>query len=281
MKRCYGIIGGDRRQAELECLLEEDGAEIYTYGLREWNAPGADSLKRAAGADVVVLPLPLCVGGALNCREATVEMRELFCYFNPEQRILAGCVDKQQQLEAERYGLKLEDYYQHEELIVANAAATAEAAVQIAMEQLDETLLGMECLVVGFGRIGKLLSHRLAGMGARVTATARKREDIAWIRAYGFCAEDTLKLEGKLGAFGAVFNTVPVSVLDAALVNQLKPGCLCVDLASRQGIDLAAAERRGLPNLWAKSLPGRILPSTAAKAIRDTIYHMLSEGDPA
>ena len=279
MRRSFGIIGGDRRQAELARLLEEDYAEVRTYGLREWNAPGVDSLERVARSDVIVLPLPLCVGSTLNCREATVEMQELFRYFNPEQRILAGCVNEQLWLEAERYGLVLEDYYRREELIVANAAATAEAAIQVAMEQLDETLLGMECLVLGFGRIGKLLSHRLAGMGAKVTATARKAEDIAWIRAYGFCAEDTLKLDGKLGAFGAVFNTVPVSVLDAALVDQLKPGCLCVDLASRQGIDLAAAEKRGLPNLWAKSLPGRILPHTAAKAIRDAIYHMLSEGE--
>jgi hypothetical protein len=92
-------------------------------------------------------------------------------------------------------------------------------------------------------------------------------------------AEDTLKLTGKLEKFGLVFNTVPAPVLDAALLAQLKPGCLCIDLASRQGIDLAAAERLGLPNLWATALPGRMVPRTAARAIRDTVYYMLSEGD--
>lgn len=202
---------------------------------------------------------------------------DLFQRLRPEQRILAGQVKAQQHGEGKRYGLVLEDYFLREELTVANAAATAEAAVQIAMEQLEHTLLGMECLVLGFGRIGKLLSHRLTGMGARVTATARKAEDLAWIRAYGFQAEETTDLDGKLGTYGVIFNTVPHPVLGTQLLSQLKTGCLCVDLASQQGIDLAAAEELGLPALWARSLPGRFLPCTAAETIRDTVYHILSE----
>ena len=184
----------------------------------------------------------------------------------------------QQREEASRFGLVLEDYFLREELIVANAAATAEAAVRVAMERMERSLLGMECLVIGFGRIGKLLSHRLAGMGANVTATARKPEDLAWIRAYGLHAENTGMLDGKLGTYELVFNTVPHPVLGGELLLQLQKGCLCVELASKQGIDLAAADKLGLPNLWARSLPGRFLPCTAAEAIRNTVYHILSEG---
>ena len=111
-----------------------------------------------------------------------------------------------------------------------------------------------------------------------MTATARKPEDLAWIRAYGFRAEKTAELSGKLGSYGAVFNTVPYPVFGASLLAQLKPGCLCVDLASQKGIDLAAAEELGLPNVWGKSLPGQFLPCTAAEAIRDAVYHILFEG---
>ena len=203
---------------------------------------------------------------------------DLFQWLKPTQRILAGQVKPQQKKEAELCGLKLEDYFLREELTIANAAATAEAAIQVAMDQMEETLLGMDCLVIGFGRIGKLLSHRLAGMGAKVTATARKSEDLAWIRAYGFHAEKTTGLHGKLGSYGLVFNTVPYLILDASLLSQLKKDCLCIDLASCQGIDLAAAEQLGVPNVWARSLPGRFLPRTAAKAVRDAVYHILSEG---
>ena len=186
--------------------------------------------------------------------------RSLFRRLSPAQRVLAGQVKPQQRREAADRGLVLEDYFLREELTVANAAATAEGAIQVAMERLDETLLGMECLVVGFGRIGKLLCHRLHGLGARVSAAARRPADLAWIRAYGWRALETGKLDGALSGFGAVFNTVPSPVLGRALLEQLPAGCLCVDLASVHGIDLAAAESLGLPNVWARSLPGRKPP---------------------
>ena len=146
----------------------------------------------------------------------------------------------------------------------------------MAMEQLDRTLLGMDCLVLGFGRIGKLMSYRLHGLGAKVTATARRPEDLAWIRAYGWQALKTAELDGTLAAFGVVFNTIPALGLDAPMVEQLPRDCLCIDLASVPGIDLAAAERRGQTGVWARSLPGRLVPRTASAVIRDAIYYIIS-----
>ena len=203
MKKTFGVIGGDRRQAELGRLLAGDGHFVRTYGLERWKPVGAGTLDRAAASDVVILPLPLCRGdGVLNCEEGAVPTADLFRRLQPGQRILAGQVRPQQRREAEALGLTVEDYFLREELAVANAAATAEGAVQTAMERLDRTLLGLDCLVLGFGRIGKLLSCRLHGLGARVTATARRPEDLAWIRAYGYRALETGKLDGCLGAFG-------------------------------------------------------------------------------
>lgn len=278
MNRSFGVIGGDRRQAELARLLAADGNTVCTYGLDRWKLGGEGSLDHAALADTVILPLPLCKGdGVLNCEEGPVPTTDLFRRLHPGQMILAGQVKPQQRQEAAVCGLTLEDYFLREELTVANAAATAEAAIQVAMEQLDRTLLGMPCLVLGFGRIGKLLSHRLHGLGAQVTATARKPEDLAWIRAFGWRPLETGALDGKLGAFGAVFSTIPSPVLGAPLLAQLPKDCLCVDLASVQGIDLAAAERLGLPHVWARSLPGRMVPRTAAAVIRDAVYYILEE----
>ena len=278
MNRSFGVIGGDRRQAELARLLAADGNTVCTYGLDRWKPGGEGSLDHAALADTVILPLPLCKGdGVLNCEEGPVPTTDLFRRLHPGQMILAGQVKPQQRQEAAVCGLTLEDYFLREELTVANAAATAEAAIQVAMEQLDRTLLGMPCLVLGFGRIGKLLSHRLHGLGAQVTATARKPDDLAWIRAFGWRPLETGALDGKLGAFGAVFSTIPSPVLGAPLLAQLPKDCLCVDLASVQGIDLAAAERLGLPHVWARSLPGRMVPRTAAVVIRDAVYYIWEE----
>ena len=191
--------------------------------------------------------------------------------------ILAGQVKPPQRREAEERGLRLEDYFLREELTVANAAATAEAAVQVAMERLDRTLLGMDCLVLGFGRIGKLLSLRLQGLGARAAAAARKPEDRAWIRAYGLPALDTGRLAGRLNGFPVVFNTVPALLLNRPLLEELPEGSLIVDLASVPGADQAAAEELGLSYLRARALPGRVKPAAGAEAIFDTVHTILKE----
>ena len=274
MDKTFGVIGGDRRQAELSRYLASDGHSVRTYGLDRWKPAGADTLDRAASADVVILPLPLCRGdGVLNCEEGAVPTADLFRRLRPGQRILAGQVRPQQREEAEALGLTVEDYFLREELAVANAAATAEGAIQTAMERLDRTLLGMDCLVIGFGRIGKLLSCRLHGLGARVTATARRPEDLAWIRAYGYRALETGNLDGCLSSFGAVFNTVPSPVLPGPLAAQLPGDCLLMDLASVRGIEAAPG---GPEVLWARSLPGRLAPLSAAAAIRDAVYHQIA-----
>ena len=283
MSKTFGIIGGDRRQAELARLLAADGNTVYTYGLARWKPGGEGTLRRAADADVVILPLPLCKEDSmLNCESSLLPTIELFRQLRPEQIILAGQVKNTQQKEAAVCGLRLHDYFLREELIVANAAATAEGAIQVALEQLDRSLLGMDCLVLGFGRIGKLLCHRLHGLGARVTATARKPEDLAWIRAYGWHAKETGKLDGMLSSYETVFNTVPSLILDRQLLQQLPAECLCVDLASVQGIDQVAAEDLGLRAVWARSLPGRLMPRTAAAVIRDAAFYilMVERGDP-
>lgn len=285
MKKTFGVIGGDRRQAELARLLAADGHHVCTYGLDRWISGGEGLLDQAVSSDVVLLPLPLCkVDGVLNCEDAPMPTADLFQLLHPRQQILAGQIKPQQMREAADHALELTDYFLREELTVANAAATAEGAIQVALEQLDRTLLGMDCLVIGFGRIGKLLSIRLHGLGACVTASARKPEDLAWIRAFGWKSVETSALDQQLDGFGMVFNTVPSLILDGHLLEQLPYGCLCVDLASSPGFDPAAVKALGLPYIWARSLPGRLAPRTAAAAIRDAVYNILfleERGDPA
>ena len=193
------------------------------------------------------------------------------------QLILAGQVKPAQAALAAELDLKLVDYFRREELTVANAAATAEGTVQVILEHLERSLLGSQCLVLGFGRIGKLLCHRLTAMGTRVTAAARRPESLAWAKAYGYETADIGRLEGNLGAFDVGVNTVPEPSFGEDRLRELKPGCLCVDVASVQGIDLNAAEALGLEGVWARGLPGKLMPKTAGAVIRDTVYTIIKE----
>lgn len=277
VKKRFSVIGGDRRQAELARLLREDGNEVSAWGLCQEDREETE-LTKATAAEVLILPLPLCKKeGFLNCREQGVETRQLFRELRPGQLVLAGQVREAQAREADEAKITLVDYLAREELAVANAVPSAEGAIQIAMERLPITLGGAEVLVLGYGRIGKLLAHRLHGLGARVTVAARKYEDRTWAKAFGCEVLRPDRLDGQLGRFCVVFNTAPALLLGESLLRQLPKDCLCIDVASQPGLDFDAAAVLGLQTIWARGLPGKLSPVSAAAAIRDTVYHILEE----
>lgn len=278
MKRTFAVIGGDSRQAELARLLERNGHPVVTFALGLFSDR---PLEEAAQADVLVLPLPLSrEAGLLNCRES-VELEKLWRLLRPEQILCGGQISPEVRASAGAYGLQPEDYFLREELMVANAVPTAEGALQIAMEKLPVTLCGSECLVLGYGRIGRLLAQRLHALGAKVTVAARKYGARAWADAFGWKSLPMDRLSGCLGNIQAVFNTAPSLILDSTLLAELPSDCLCIDLASEPGIDFTAAEQLGLKTVWARGLPGKAAPVTAAAAIRDALYHILEErGEP-
>ena len=138
-------------------------------------------------------------------------------------------------------------------------------------------LAGKTMGIIGFGRIGKLLAHRLRGLGAEVTVSARRLDDLAWIDAFGYRGLRTNRLAGRLGSFRIVFNTVPNMVLTEELLRDLPRECVLLELASQPGFDRAAAEARGLKCIAAPGLPGRAAPETAARAIKLTLEKIWEE----
>lgn len=278
------VVGGDLRQVKLAQLLMEDGHTVHTYGLEQMledGMAGEESLKRIGQADCVVLPLTVMgEGGMLNAplSQRKVPLTGVLDELQPEQVVCAGRVTPEAAAWANARGLILRDYFAREELAIANAVPTAEGAIQIAMEELPITLYDARVLVIGFGRVGKLLAQRLSGLGARVTVSARTYRDLAWIEACGYGAERTDQLEGWLCGYNLIINTVPAQVLNGPLLADLSPGCLVIDLASKPGgVDFEAAARLGVRAIWALSLPGKVAPVTSGKILRDTIYHMLQE----
>lgn len=281
----FWIIGGDLRQEKLAQLLAEDGHSVHTYALERANLPQTvermDSLREARRANCVVLPLPVMgEGDALNTPMSGAYhlFRDMLPFFTPGQLICGGMVNSAVQERAAEYGLTIVDYFRREELAVANAALTAEGAVQIALEEMGRALHRARVLVLGFGRVGKLTAHRMAALGANVTVAARRYDALAWAEAYGYEAQRLCDLPGYLCGYDLVVNTVPQLVLTRDLLEDLKDACLVIDLASKPGgVDFPAAADLGVRAIWALSLPGKVAPVTAGEALRDTIYNILRE----
>jgi dipicolinate synthase subunit A len=280
------VVGGDMRQVKLAQLLSDDGHTVHTFALDTWPQAGAtlfpeENWNQIGRADCVVLPLPVSTGkGQLNTPLSLSEhpLSPILDRLTPRQFLCGGRVDPDTQALAKARGLTICDYFAREELAIANAVPTAEGAIQLAMEHLPITIHGARVLVVGFGRVGRTTAQRFAALGAKVSVAARKYEQLAWAKTMGCGAEHLPHLSGWLCGYDLVVNTVPAQVLGRKELEDLKPDCLIIDLASKPGgVDLTAAGELGLTVIWALSLPGKVAPTTAGAAIKSTIYNMLRE----
>lgn len=280
MKPTISILGGDLRQVYLARMLLEDGKNVATWGLEQGGGINGVPLDQALEGEILLLPMPVCRNGMLHLplTETELEAERLWARLRYDQLLLGGLTGDLSRRLMTDYGLTLLDYYAREETQVANAVPTAEGALQLAMESTDSTLHNSRCLIIGYGRIGRLLADRLLALGAEVTVSARKYGDLAWIEAWGCHSVQTGALTGQLERFDLIFNTAPALILDGARLRETRKNCVIIDLASAPGgVDLEAAKRLSRQVILAPGLPGKVAPRTAAAAIRDSVYHILEE----
>ena len=104
-------------------------------------------------------------------------------------------------------------YARREEYRIANARLTAEGA--IALLRPETGLSGAHVLLLGYGRIARLLARELQKAGALVTAAARSAEQRAWAEAEGVEALPLGALSGALGRFDIIIGTIRAPGLPA------------------------------------------------------------------
>ena len=284
----FAIIGGDLRIVKLAEMLARDENKIYVYGLEnaedlknKTNIIHCDSIKKAIqDVEIVIGPIPFSSNGStVNAPfcEKEIKIREMMHVINAKVLIAGGITPEVYDMANDEY-IEIIDILKREELAVLNTVATAEGTIQIAIENTNKILHGSEVLILGFGRIGKVLARKLAGLSAKVTCAARKDEDLAWIQAYGHKATNINSIGENLKQFDLIINTVPHMILTEERLENVKQDCLLIDLASNPGgIDKKAAKNKNLKFIWALSLPGKVAPTTSAEFIKDTIYNIIKE----
>lgn len=281
----YALVGGDRRAAILSALLARDGHRVCCYALERADTP-PEVLKTGCiqgcvyGADCVILPLPSERGGLLNAplSSSVLTMEEVIGALWPGQVVAGGRFSERSLELAIRAGLRIEDILLRPDFTQANAALTAECALARLIDGSERALLGAPVLVCGWGRIGRLLALRLAALGARVTVAARSRADRAQARSFALSALDYGELEGEIGGFDFIVNTVPARVITEAMLCTASDTALLLELASPPGgFDRNLAENIGLHAETAPGLPGKAAPYSAAELIRRAIYEIMSE----
>lgn len=281
----FGIIGGDLRQIYLAKKLQKDKNEVFVCGFE--NFVGFDKLKLKSlkisdlisSSKYIILPVPASRNkkfiNAPFSNSDIVLSEKLFSNLK-NKVVFAGIVSSLIE-DVKPSGLHIRDYYQREDFLIPNALLTAEGAVSIALKEYDKSIFSSRCLVVGFGRIGKILAKLLKNMGAKVTVSARNVKDISLAKISGFETINVSKINEKID-FDLIFNTVPALVLDAGVLRYLSSARMIIDLASAPGgTDKFAAEELGIKLIPALGIPGKCFPEAAGEVIADVIYKMIEE----
>ena len=283
------FIGGDIRMIEAARFAAKKHKEVIIYGFDKleknfdtYDVTIETNLKEALlGADTVIFGLPSSVDGKnlfAPYSSKDIPICSVISYIKPSAYIFGGMHKEYIQKEAETKGIKCFDYFLREELTLKNALVTAEGALQTAMTETPHTIHSSKCLVIGYGRIGKMLSDILKKLGATVTCSARKESDLALIECNAMEAVNTSLIGKSIGRFDIIFNTVPFSILEEKNLASVRHDALIIDLASKPGgVDFESARKLGLKVIWATSLPGKVAPETSGKIISDTVFNILNE----
>ena len=262
MSTSFAIIGGDLRIIKLAQMLAKDGNKVYAYGLEKAeelknynNIVFAEKLSKAIREDVEVVigPIPFSSNGTtINApfSEKEISIRELMHHLNAKILIAGSITPDVYDMANDEY-IEIIDIMKREELAVLNTISTAEGTIEIAIANTNKIIHGSNVLILGFGRIGKVLARKMAGLSAKVTCAARKEEDLAWIRAYGHQETNINVLGENLSKYDLIINTVPHLILTKERMQYVKEDCLLIDLASNPGgIDKKAAKDKNLKEIY-------------------------------
>ena len=263
------ILGGDNRQIYLTEIFKKNGfnAEHVTSS-ENLN----DKINRSP---VIVLPIPstkdkITVYNSINDNKIYLSDLKEFM----DNQIVLTC------------NLVLEntnciDYGNLDEFAIKNAVPTAEGAIAIAVYNSEKTIFGSKCLVIGYGRIGKILSQMLKNLGANVMVSARKNADLSFITAFNMKAVKTSEINDFAEDYDLIFNTVNSPVIDDDFLNKVNQNALLIELASLPGGINANKEKAKCKIINAQGLPGKYSPFSAAKILFETIINVLKshEGD--
>lgn len=268
------VVGGDRRSGWLVRRARAAGFWADGVWLDRFDPAFACAWPESMDYDVYILPYPVAEKEgkvATPLASQPLSMAQVREKVPDGARVLGG--------KCETHGTwRLFSPASLESFAVGNAVPSAEGAIFEAMRESEGCIAGSHCLVVGYGRIGRLLSRKLLGLGAKVTVAARKEKDRVFARAEGCETCGTDEIAAHIGEMQFVFNTAPAPVVGETELAAMDGDALALELASAPyGIDMQAAAGLGRRCVLAGGIPGKYAPAYAADVLLEAIRTFITQ----
>ncbi len=245
----------------------KDKRSEYLKKLYEDEATIVNSIQEA---EYIMLPIPFTKDKVhITGEDILIEDVIKKC---TNKTIFSGGIPREFRRQLETNNVTYVDLMELDEVAYLNAIPTAEGAISKAIELTDETIHGTNVLVLGFGRVAKILADKLKGLNANVFCAARSKKDLAHIKALGYNVVDINQVGDCLSNMNIIFNTVPTLILGEKKLRLLSQDSVIIDLASAPGgVDFEKAKEFGINTVLYLGIPSKVAPKSAAKYLKESI----------
>ncbi len=257
------MVGNDKRSKTIMKVLNETliNPEIYSYKDKVY-----------PDTDAIILPTPVTSDGInFNFCDAQDKTVNTLLNIAPKDCLIIG---------AGYSNKRVYDLCDRDDFSIMNAIPTAEGTIALIINNTNTTLYKSKILVSGFGRVSRILLHRLTSFCADVSVVVRKNSNHAEINALGMKPLYYDELYGCIHRFDIVINTVPSMIFGSEILSAAKKEAIFIELASHQsGIDAKAISENKLNYINAVGLPGKTSPLTAGEIMAETIVSVFKENN--
>ncbi len=257
------VFGGDSRLRTVFYTLKEHGFTVDSMGLFD------DDEATPESSDVFLLPVP-----------TTKDGKTVYCPLTGRRILLNDVISlaDERTVICGNYTPKCAnfvDYCKENSYALLNAVPTAEGAIAEAINITPFTLWNSRVLVIGYGRVGKVLAERLAALKCDLTVSARNSTDFALLQAFGIKHINTAAVCDVCDSFDIIFNTIDIPVLNGC-IEKLK-NVTVIDLSSKGCLDKSKAEELNINYRILPGLPGKTAHDTAGKILAGTVLDILNQ----
>lgn len=190
----------------------------------------------------------------------------------------AGMIDKESLEILENASIRCIDYMKSDKLTVFNTIATSEGIIAEAIIHKNTNIHDAETLILGYGKCARTLAHKLSGLSARVTVTARNCDELEAAYSFGYKTFELSLLKDYIYGFEYVFNTIPAPVINDEILERMNSDSIILDIASSPGgVDKNAAIKYGISVYHSLGIPGKYAPKSSGEAIAVHLVDVISK----
>lgn len=280
------VIGGDSRMIEVAKIFSKRcKVSVFGFDNIEWNSEKIEVKDNIADIvntnNIIITSIPLSkdnININVPYGKNVIKLEELFNENDLSNKlIITGKLPESTKNKLEQK-CNVINILDRDDFAILNSIATAEGTIEAIVNNTNKTIHKSNILILGFGRVGKVVANRLKGLGANIYCTARKSSDFAWMEALGYNKIEYSQLKENIYIFDVIINTVPSNILNEDEIKVIDKDCFILDISSMPGgISSDICNKYNIKNMLYLGIPGKVAPVTSGEMIVKTVDNIINE----